>query len=287
MPINVLMTRTTDVYVGLSERAAFANRNNAKLFISYHLNAATALAKGYEDFTYPTQNHLTIKGRDTYHGVVLPALRQLRQINRGKKVANFAVLRETNMPAVLVELGFITNAAEYDTINGRANFELLAKTHAQAIKKTLQDMGVKDRDNVTVILDPGHGGGDPGAVANGHTEAAYVLRFTKRVKEILLGSTIKVEEKTKEPEVEIIKEVLKDMKLNNTTRKDIQALNNQAVKNGLFTKLIVNKAEWEKVKDSPNWADKYNAVPLEDMTDDDLKNKTLSYFLRKEIKNNG
>lgn len=284
MPINVLMTRTTDVYVGLSERAVYANTHKAVLFISYHLNAATALAKGYEDFTYPTLNNDTISGRDTYHGAVLPALRQLNQVNRGKKVANFAVLRLTNMPAVLVELGFITNAAEYDTIAGKANFELLAQTHAAAIKKTLVQLG---KPNGPVCLDPGHGGGDPGAVANGYTEAAYVLRFTKRVKEILLGSTIKVEEKTKEPEVEIIKEVLKDMKLNNTTRKDIQALNNQAVKNGLFTKLIVNKSEWEKVKDSANWADKYNAVPLEDMTDDDLKNKTLSYFLRKEIKNNG
>lgn len=189
MTINVLMTRTTDVYVGLSERAVYANAHKAALFISYHLNAATASAKGYEDFTYPTKNSDTVSGRDTYHGAVLPALRQLNQTNRGKKVANFAVLRLTNMPAVLVELGFITNAAEYDTIAGKANFELLAQTHAAAIKKTLMQLG---KPNGPVCLDPGHGGGDPGAVANGHTEAAYVLRFTKRVKEILVEKNEKV-----------------------------------------------------------------------------------------------
>lgn len=46
--MKVIMTRTTDVYIGLNERAYFANRNKADLFVSYHLNAATATAYGYK-----------------------------------------------------------------------------------------------------------------------------------------------------------------------------------------------------------------------------------------------
>ena len=222
MALKVLLTRSTNVYVGLSERARYANNNNAALFISYHLNAATASAKGYEDFTYPTQNSATVSGRETYHGAVLPALRKLNQVNRGKKVANFAVLRETNMPAILVELGFITNAAEYNTIAGAFNFEMLAQTHAQAIKDALKRLG--KHSNATVVLDPGHGGSDPGAVANGHTEAAYVLRFTKRVKEILEEKNEKAEDKQM------------DKLLGKTQQDDMRNLLQRAYKQGIFSK---------------------------------------------------
>ncbi|HEY4624337.1 MAG TPA: hypothetical protein VIH12_10770, partial [Solibacillus sp.] len=68
---------------------------------------------------------------------------------------------------------------------------------------------------------------------------------------------------------------------------DIQELNNKAVERGIFKKLIATRNELVAAKKTPGWSDKYNAIALEDMTDDDLKNKTLSYFLRKEIKNNG
>lgn len=285
MALKVLLTRSTNVYVGLSERAHFANRNQADLFISYHLNAASTItAKGYEDFTFPTQNQITINNRDKYHVAILPALRKLNQTNRGKKVANFAVLRLTNMPAVLVELGFITNAAEYATIAGASNFEMLAQAHAQAIKDVLMHMG--KANNALVVLDPGHGGGDPGAVANGYSEATYVLRFSLRVKEILLENKPNAV-KPKEHENEIIKEieVLKNMKLNNTTRRDIQELNNKAVEQGVFLKLIATRSELAIAKKTAGWSDKYNATALEDMTDDDLKNKLLSYVVRKEIKN--
>ena len=219
--VNVLMTRTTDVYVGLNERANFANRNKADLFVSYHLNAATATAHGYEDFTYPTKNIATINSRNTYHGAVMPALRALQQFNRGKKVANFAVLRETNMPAYLIELGFITNASEYNTIVGQTNFELLAQTHASAIQQALTQL---DKPNGTVCIDAGHGGRDPGAVSRGYTEAAYVLRFALRVKAILEGAK-PMESTDKKGDV---------IMLNNTGRKEIRELLKKARAAGII-----------------------------------------------------
>lgn len=281
MAIQVLMTRSTDVFVGLSERAAFANRNKATLFISFHLNAATAQAKGYEDFVYPAASSTTILARNSYHDVAASAVRKLNQVNRGKKVANFAVLRETNMPAVLVELAFITNVAEYGTIAEASNFEMLAQTHAQAIKEALAKMG--KGNNAIVVLDPGHGGSDPGAVAKGYTEAAYVLRFAKRVKAILEQGASTVTPTPTPHETNTVKEVLNTMKLNDTARKDIQALNNAAVGEGIFKKLIATRAELAVAKKTAGWSDKYNATALEDMSDDDLKNKLVSYAIRKHL----
>lgn len=219
--MKVIMTRTTDVYVGLNERAYFANRNKADLFVSYHLNAATATAYGYEDFTYPTQNKATINSRNIYHGAVLPALRALQQFNRGKKTANFAVLRETNMPAYLIELGFITNTSEYTIIAGQTNFELLAQTHASAIKQALANLS---KPHGTVCIDPGHGGRDPGAVSRGNTEAAYVLRFALRVKAILEGAK-PMESTDKKGDV---------IMLNNTGRKEIRELLKKARAAGII-----------------------------------------------------
>ncbi|MGM7637562.1 N-acetylmuramoyl-L-alanine amidase family protein [Bacillus sp. Hm123] len=220
--VNVIMTRATDVYVGLNERAYLANRNKADLFVSYHLNAAVASANGYEDFTYPTKNTATINSRNTYHGAVLPALRALQQFNRGKKVANFAVLRETNMPAYLMELGFITNANEYNTMAGQTNFELLAQTHASAIKQALANLG---KPNGTVCIDPGHGGRDPGAVSRGYTEAAYVLRFALRVRDILQGAKPIAPIKDKKEDVTM---------LNSTGRKEIRELLKKARAAGII-----------------------------------------------------
>ena len=232
--VNVIMTRTTDAYVGLNERAYFANRNKADLFVSYHLNAAVASANGYEDFTYPTQNKATINSRNTYHGAVMPALRALQQFNRGKKVANFAVLRETNMPAYLIELGFITNASEYNTIAGQVNFELLAQTHASAIKQALTQLGKLDG---IVCIDPGHGGRDPGAVSRGYTEAAYVLRFALRVKSILEGA-----KSIKEEKEDVIM-------LNDTGRKEIRELLKKARAAGIIDAKYHTNDKIEKYND--------------------------------------
>ena len=107
---RVNYSRGTDVYLSLDARAKMANDWGADLFISIHVNSATnAAARGIETFHYPgakvgkelavlVQNQLIALGLYT-----VPAH------NRGVKEANFAVLRLTKMPAVLTELGFISN----------------------------------------------------------------------------------------------------------------------------------------------------------------------------------
>jgi N-acetylmuramoyl-L-alanine amidase len=105
--LRTVMTRTTDVFVPLSVRSAIANAQPDAIFVSIHYNAARrSSAHGIE--TYSENNR----------GAVLAARIQ-RQIvtrvsteNRGNRSAEYYVLRNCRLPAVLVECGFLTNPVE-------------------------------------------------------------------------------------------------------------------------------------------------------------------------------
>lgn len=105
---KVVMTRDADYYITLSDRAQLANNLQADAFISIHVNAAVnSTAKGIETFYHYTP-------QDWRSSILAPNLQQalmesLKSQNRGVKQADFHVVRETTMPSVLVELGFISN----------------------------------------------------------------------------------------------------------------------------------------------------------------------------------
>ena len=107
---NVIYTRKTDVYPSLSERTAIANRANADVFVSIHTNAFNSAALGYETYSYPTSTEGGKLAKDIHDSVI--ANKDLYNANRGAKKDNFQVIRETNMPAVLLELGFIDNSKD-------------------------------------------------------------------------------------------------------------------------------------------------------------------------------
>jgi N-acetylmuramoyl-L-alanine amidase len=106
-------TRTDNkTFLSLSERARKANAWGADVFVSFHNNSATATAHGYEDFIYQTKPAGSKNLQDALHAKVLPVLKKHGITDRGKKAANYAVLRETNMSAILTETLFISNAKE-------------------------------------------------------------------------------------------------------------------------------------------------------------------------------
>ncbi|MCM2676952.1 N-acetylmuramoyl-L-alanine amidase [Alkalicoccobacillus plakortidis] len=108
---NVIMTRSTDEFIELEERAAIANRAGADIFVSIHANAAAATsASGTESYHFPTSTN----GQRLASSIQTELINELGTRDRGVKDANFSVLRNTAMPATLLELGFITNAAEAD-----------------------------------------------------------------------------------------------------------------------------------------------------------------------------
>lgn len=107
--VRIAMTRTDDTFVGLSERAAYANARGADAFVSVHSNAnAGAPATGTETFIYPGAGART---RALGQGIQDAMIAAWMLRDRGLKDGNFAVLRETSMPAALGELAFTNNCA--------------------------------------------------------------------------------------------------------------------------------------------------------------------------------
>ena len=104
---EVIYTRTENVYVGLSERALIANQAKADLFVSVHCNSVDdESAHGMEVYYYTHASEASKRVARVIYDRLLPVC-GLR--GRGIKSKDLAVLRETVMPAVLVELGFISN----------------------------------------------------------------------------------------------------------------------------------------------------------------------------------
>ncbi len=90
-------------------RVSDANSWGADYFISLHTNAASPSANGVEGFAYSRPSRAFELGED-----ILDSLSEVTGLrNRGMQVrTNLYVLRKTAMPAVLIELGFITNPTE-------------------------------------------------------------------------------------------------------------------------------------------------------------------------------
>jgi N-acetylmuramoyl-L-alanine amidase len=176
--VDVLMTRTTDTLIALSDRGRIANANHGDLFVSIHVNApggrgsAGARERGFETYFLAeakTEDERRVQdmenesvkfetGADAPKGDPLnfiitdmaqnEHLRESSDLaqtiqqglidvhpgpNRGVQQANFAVLRGSYMPAVLVEIGFGTNQSEATFLSDDANQRALARNISQSL----------------------------------------------------------------------------------------------------------------------------------------------------------
>jgi len=106
----------TNASTSLSKRASLANTWGADVFISIHCNASTNnTANGTEVYTFNTSSKALPLAKKIQSKIV----EILGTTDRGTKTANFAVLRETSMPAVLVETAFISNKEDSDKLKTR------------------------------------------------------------------------------------------------------------------------------------------------------------------------
>lgn len=128
---NIVMTRTQDVDIGLYERADIANAVEADLFVSLHSNAAL----DYPDFTgiYTYYHPSSGRGARLAQAIQPPVTKLTGAVDRGIKSADFVVIRETNMCAVLVEMGFMTNHGELMNLVDSAYQDKLAQGIAEGI----------------------------------------------------------------------------------------------------------------------------------------------------------
>ncbi|MEQ3353160.1 N-acetylmuramoyl-L-alanine amidase [Aedoeadaptatus acetigenes] len=137
---NVIMTRSTDEFIALSERAAIANRNDADIFVSIHFNSAgSASAYGIE-VLYASENDVELKkdaGDQTLlaREVLNAVLKETGANNRGiKNRPELAVLRRTNMTACLIEGGFMSNPGELEKLKSDSYLDKLANGIVKGIE---------------------------------------------------------------------------------------------------------------------------------------------------------
>jgi len=140
--IKTFMSRETDVFVGLKNRCIKANSiiqdgiaESADLFLSIHTNAREVKGKyGIEIETYHCKG--SEKGKrfaEAIQEALVSSDNSIPTIDRGVKTAGFYVLRHTIMPAVLVELGFLTDAEECIYLSSPRNQKIMGQVLADAL----------------------------------------------------------------------------------------------------------------------------------------------------------
>lgn len=167
---NVVMTRTTDVFVPLQERASIGNRAKADLFVSIHLNSSkSSSGNGAEVFYYSKKESAYAaeiakfensfdsgnvdvpfsefiindifyrinqqKSAAVSSDVLNSLVNNFSLRRRGIFGANFAVLRGSNSPSILIELGFMSNYGDVSQFITNSGQERAASGIASAIRK--------------------------------------------------------------------------------------------------------------------------------------------------------
>ena len=135
--VKVIMTRTKDSTVSLEERCKIANRKKADLFVSIHRNSAKT-GNRIEIWCNSEKREKDTKLAD---GIRNKLQRTQIQEDRGIKYgtiegtdSNYYVLKNTNMPSCLIELGFITNEKDNKLLDD--NMENYAKAIAEGMIET-------------------------------------------------------------------------------------------------------------------------------------------------------
>lgn len=140
---NTMMTRSDDSYVDLASRSGMANNNYVDFFMSIHFNAFTSSAKGIETLYYPNEAtdeypYDNKKMANIFHNEIIDAL---KRPSRGiTPRPGLHVLNKTKMPAILAELGFITNPEELAEIKKDEYREMAARALAASIVKHFREI---------------------------------------------------------------------------------------------------------------------------------------------------
>lgn len=149
--LRVIMTRTTDTFISLGGRVAFANKIPNSIYVSLHFNSGGSSATGIETFALSPQGSSSVYGanssdahafrgnmRDSENIALATAIHasvvsHFKLVDRGVKRARWHVLRGLERPGVLFEGGFVTNATDARLIAAETFRNEMATSIAQAI----------------------------------------------------------------------------------------------------------------------------------------------------------
>ena len=133
--LEIKFTRLSNVYLSLSERAKIANDFKADYFLSIHINSASDKSvRGVEVWQYSNKNDRLNKFSN---GLCTDISKIFNVRNRGVKLSQkLSVLKNTNMPAALIEVDFISNVNAEKDLKVSSNI----KAVALAIRDNLLDL---------------------------------------------------------------------------------------------------------------------------------------------------
>lgn len=139
--VDVRTTRTTDTYVSLADRADFANQIGASLFVSVHCNAFTTTDVNGSLVMHHTSKDTSaygVSGQQLAENILnyLPASLETRNAGRLNGSAMY-VIRNVDMPSVIVETAFITNESDRAKLADPVYQQKAAQAIAQGILDTI------------------------------------------------------------------------------------------------------------------------------------------------------
>jgi len=138
--IKAYYTRVTDKDVDLYDRAAFAKEVGAGLFVSLHMNASTSKSANGTEVYYSSSNNDKNRAGLSSSRLATLLVNNLSTVlgtsKRGTNTAKFVVVHRNTVPAVLIELGFMSNQNDFNKISNASYQETVAKT----IYETLCDV---------------------------------------------------------------------------------------------------------------------------------------------------
>lgn len=132
--VPTVLTRESDMYVSLEDRVKLAESKQAKLFVSIHGNAAkNKEAEGIEVFYSEAGNERSKRSKHLANMLFASALKRTKAKPRSVKKSNLYVVKNTEVPAALIETGFLTHQKEAKRLLDPLYLDLLSLGIAEGI----------------------------------------------------------------------------------------------------------------------------------------------------------
>lgn len=130
MGYNTVMTRRSDYFISLPQRVSMANRQRNAIFVSLHYNYTwKQQVSGLETFYHSAQSKRL--AQCVQQGIQ----KRVRVVDRGAKFARYYVIRNTTIPAILVEGGFVSCASERNRLKSGYYRDSIARGIAEGIQR--------------------------------------------------------------------------------------------------------------------------------------------------------